>query len=108
MHNAGLVNEKHWVVYLVTMLIAFISVLPFIIYAEKKRKMKQVFLLCIFLLIIAQAIFMISGTSLWLIILGIQIFFIGFNIMEALLPSLISKEAPKWEMISARFLTTLC
>ena len=94
MHNAGLVNEKHWVVYLVTMLIAFISVLPFIIYAEKKRKMKQVFLLCIFLLIIAQAIFMISGTSLWLIILGIQIFFIGFNIMEALLPSLISKEAP--------------
>ncbi|MCZ5569920.1 MFS transporter, partial [Escherichia coli] len=54
----------------------------------------QVFLLCIFLLIIAQAIFMISGTSLWLIILGIQIFFIGFNIMEALLPSLISKEAP--------------
>ena len=37
---------------------------------------------------------MISGTSLWLIILGIQIFFIGFNIMEALLPSLISKEAP--------------
>ncbi len=61
---------------------------------KKKRKMKQVFLLCIFLLIIAQAIFMISGTSLWLIILGIQIFFIGFNIMEALLPSLISKEAP--------------
>lgn len=61
---------------------------------QKKRKMKQVFLLCIFLLIIAQAIFMISGTSLWLIILGIQIFFIGFNIMEALLPSLISKEAP--------------
>lgn len=38
MHNAGLVNEKHWVVYLVTMLIAFISVLPFIIYAEKNVK----------------------------------------------------------------------
>ena len=40
MHNAGLVNEKHWVVHSVTMLIAFISVLPFIIYAEKKKNVK--------------------------------------------------------------------
>ncbi|EST59836.1 MFS family transporter [Proteus hauseri ZMd44] len=94
MSSAGLAKEKHWIVYLVTMLIAFITVLPFIIYAEKKRKMKQVFLLCIFLLIIAQAILIISDSSLWLIIAGIQVFFIGFNIMEALLPSLISKEAP--------------
>ncbi|WP_099074212.1 MFS transporter [Proteus alimentorum] len=94
MSSAGLAKEKHWIVYLVTMLIAFITVLPFIIYAEKKRKMKQVFLFCIFLLIIAQAILILSGSSLWLIIAGIQVFFIGFNIMEALLPSLISKEAP--------------
>ncbi|MBI6542099.1 MFS transporter [Proteus vulgaris] len=94
MSEAGLAKEKHWIVYLVTMLIAFITVLPFIIYAEKKRKMKQVFLFCIFLLIVAQAILIISGSSLWLIIAGIQVFFIGFNIMEALLPSLISKEAP--------------
>lgn len=56
--------------------------------------MKQVFLFCISLLIIAQVILIISGSSLWLIIAGIQVFFIGFNIMEALLPSLISKEAP--------------
>ncbi len=49
-YNAGLlVNEKHWVVYLVTMLIAFISVLPFIIYAEKNVKMKQVSVLTVYL-----------------------------------------------------------
>lgn len=94
MNAAGLPREKHWIVYLVTMLIAFITVLPFIIYAEKKRKMKQVFLFCILLLIIAQAILISSGSALWAIIAGIQVFFIGFNIMEALLPSLISKEAP--------------
>lgn len=35
MNSAGLAKEKHWIVYLVTMLIAFITVLPFIIYAEK-------------------------------------------------------------------------
>lgn len=94
MSKAGLSPEKHWIVYLITMLVAFITVLPFIIYAEKQRKMKQVFLFCIFLLIIAQAILISADATLWLIIAGIQVFFIGFNIMEALLPSLISKEAP--------------
>jgi hypothetical protein len=29
------------------MLISFVSVVPFIIYAEVKRKMKRVFLLCV-------------------------------------------------------------
>lgn len=38
MNSAGLAKEKHWIVYLVTMLIAFITVLPFIIYAEKNVK----------------------------------------------------------------------
>lgn len=94
MDSAGLANEQHWIVYLITMLIAFITVLPFIIYAEKKRKMKQVFLFCILLLIIAQGVLIGASSTLWLIIIGIQLFFVGFNIMEALLPSLISKEAP--------------
>ncbi len=42
MEQAGLPPESHWKVYLVTMLISFVGVLPFIIYAEVKRRMKQV------------------------------------------------------------------
>ena len=55
--------------------------------------MKQVSYCVSFLLIIARYFYDFRN-QLVLIILGIQIFFIGFNIMEALLPSLISKEAP--------------
>ncbi|STM49478.1 transport protein YajR [Escherichia coli] len=44
--DAGFPAAEHWKVYLATMLIAFGSVVPFIIYAEVKRKMKQVFVFC--------------------------------------------------------------
>ncbi|EKT54335.1 MFS transporter [Providencia burhodogranariea] len=94
MANAGYLAKDHWKAYLITMLIAFISVLPFIIYAEKHRKMKQVFLFCIILLALAEITLWLSGNHLWVIFLGLQLFFIAFNIMEAILPSLISKEAP--------------
>ncbi|SQC05574.1 transport protein [Klebsiella pneumoniae] len=38
------------------MVISFISVVPFIIYAEVKRKMKRVFLLCVAILLIAEIV----------------------------------------------------
>ncbi len=94
MTDAGYLAKDHWKAYLVTMLIAFVTVLPFIIYAEKQRKMKQVFLFCIVVLALAEITLWLSGSQLWVIFLGLQLFFIAFNIMEAILPSLISKEAP--------------
>ncbi|REF27102.1 putative MFS family arabinose efflux permease [Xenorhabdus cabanillasii] len=94
MEKAGFPPQQHWKVYLITTLISFIAVLPFIIYAEKKRRMKQVFLLCIGMLFIAEFVLWSLGSHLWGIFAGIQIFFLAFNIMEAILPSLISKEAP--------------
>lgn len=94
MSDAGLDRGLHWKAYLYTMLIAFVSVLPFIIYAEKYRKMKQVFICCVVMMMLAEVTFLLAGKNLWLLYLGLQIFFIAFNVMEAILPSLISKEAP--------------
>lgn len=94
MEQAGLLAQAHWQVYLATMLLSFVGVLPFIIYAEVKRRMKRVFVGCVVMLLIAEAVLWASGNRLWPIIAGIQLFFLAFNIMEALLPSLISKEAP--------------
>ncbi|MEY1609847.1 MFS transporter, partial [Providencia rettgeri] len=89
---AGYLAKDHWKAYLVTMLVAFVSVLPFIIYAEKHRKMKQVFIFCITLLALGEITLWLSGDHLWVIFVGLQLFFVAFNIMEAILPSLISKE----------------
>ncbi|MGM3174991.1 MFS transporter [Dickeya lacustris] len=95
MEQAGLAAQHHWKVYLVTMLVSFAGVVPFVIYAEMKRRMKQVFICCVTLLIVAEFILLQAGNhGLWPLFIGIQLFFLGFNIMEALLPSLISKESP--------------
>jgi MFS family permease len=56
--------------------------------------MRRVFQLCVVLMLVAELVLWHAGTQLSWILAGLQIFFIGFNVMEALLPSLISKEAP--------------
>lgn len=94
MANAGLAPADHWKVYLVTMLVSFAAVVPFIIYAEVKRQMKRVFMGCITVLLLAEIVLLGAGQHLWTIFTGIQLFFLAFNVMEAILPSLISKEAP--------------
>ena len=76
------------------MLIAFGSVVPFIIYAEVKRKMKQVFVFCVGLIVVAEIVLWNAQTQFWQLVVGVQLFFVAFNLMEALLPSLISKESP--------------
>ena len=94
MVKAGLLAADHWKVYLVTMLISFAAVVPFIIYAEVKRQMKRVFMGCITVLLVAEIVLWSAGQHLWVIFAGVQLFFLAFNVMEAILPSLISKEAP--------------
>ena len=93
LESAGFPASEHWKIYLVTMVVSFIAVVPFIIYAEVKRRMKRVFVLCIALLLIAEIVLWGSGNYFWELVAGVQIFFLAFNLMEALL-SLISKEAP--------------
>ncbi|PRD17187.1 MFS transporter [Pantoea coffeiphila] len=92
--RAGLPAAEHWKVYLVTMLIAFVSVVPFIIYAEVKRRMKRVFIFCVALMLVAEVVLWLAGGHFWTLVIGVQLFFVGFNLMEAILPSLVSKESP--------------
>ena len=94
MEQAGFQRQLQWQVYLVTMLISFVAVVPFIIYAEKRRRIKQVFISCILIFLLAEAVLFSAGLQLWFVFAGIQLFFIGFNVLEGLLPSLVSKIAP--------------
>ncbi len=90
----GLEVGQHWYVYLPVMLIAFALMVPPIIIAEKKAKMKQIFMLAIFLAMCAQLLLMFGQNSLWGVAIALLIFFTAFNVLEATLPSMISKIAP--------------
>ena len=94
MQKDGLSLSHHWYIYLPVMLVAFVLMVPPIIIAEKKAKMKQIFMLAIFLAMCAQALLMFGQNSLWGVAFALLIFFTAFNVLEATLPSMISKIAP--------------
>jgi MFS family permease len=94
MEKDGLALSHHWYVYLPVMLVAFVLMVPPIIIAEKKAKMKQIFMMSIFLAMCAQALLMYAQNSLWGVAAALLVFFTAFNVLEATLPSMISKIAP--------------
>ena len=90
----GLSVRQQGLVYLPLLFIGFAVAIPFIIIAEKKRKMRQVFLGAIALMTVALALLALGGQVGVGIILGLLLYFMGFNLLEATIPSWISKRAP--------------
>jgi MFS family permease len=90
----GLEASSHWKIYLPVMLIAFVLMVPPIIIAETKGKLKQVFMGAVALALCGQLILMFMQNSLWGVAGALLIFFTAFNVLEATLPSMISKIAP--------------
>jgi len=86
--------SAQWKLYLPVMGGSFILMVPLVIVAESRRKMKQVFVLSIAMLAAAQIGMALWETSLMVIAVSLFLFFVGFNTLEATLPSLISKIAP--------------
>jgi len=94
MRDAGLESGKHWLVYLPVLVTSMAAIIPLVILAEKKRQMKKVFLGAIAMLIVANCGFVFFHGQLIGLIACLWLFFCGFNLLEATLPSLISKTAP--------------
>jgi len=93
--NQGEINlSDHWQIYLPILFFSFLLMIPIIIFSEKFNKIKIAFLSSIIILFLAQLVFIIFGHSLVGIILALLIYFVGFNFLEASLPSLVSKIAP--------------
>ncbi len=90
----GLSVRQQGLVYLPLLFIGFAVAIPFIIIAEKKRKMRQVFLGAIALMTVALALLALGSQVGVGIILGLLLYFMGFNLLEATIPSWISKRAP--------------
>ncbi len=90
----GLSVRQQGLVYLPLLFVGFAVAIPFIIIAEKRRKMRQVFLGAIALMVVALAVLALGSQVGVGIILGLLLYFMGFNLLEATIPSWISKRAP--------------
>ena len=89
----GIAAEDHWMVYLPVLGLSVIVMVPFIIIAEKKRKMKLVFVAAVATLSMACLGLYLFSDHLWGMVVALFVFFTAFNLLEATLPSLISKIA---------------
>lgn len=92
--TSGMSENDHWMIYLPIMVLSFALMVPAIIYGEKKAKLKPVFVGAIAIMLLAQLLFAGSIDAFWGIIISLSAYFVAFNILEATLPSIISKLAP--------------
>lgn len=82
-----------WHFYLPLLLFAFLLMVPFIIFAEKKQLIKPVFLMSVIAIATCQMLLVFYAENWVSFCILMLIYFVGFNILEASLPSLISKQA---------------
>lgn len=92
--HGALPLAAHWKIYLPAVLASFVLMVPAIILAEKRNKVQPVFVFAIVLLLVTLLAMWLGSTSFVVIAGGLLSFFVAFNILEAMLPSLISRVAP--------------
>ncbi len=93
-HRAGIAVQHHWMVYLPVTLGSFIVAVPGIIWAESRGHMRPVFIGAVALMVLTMLGFAFGYTEPVPLIASLFFFFVAFNVMEALIPSLVSRTAP--------------
>jgi MFS family permease len=87
-------SHNDWMIYLPVLIVSVAVMIPAIIVAEKHRRMKGVFVAAVAGLVVSQAMLYLGARNLYVLLAALTIFFSAFNVMEASLPSLITKAAP--------------
>lgn len=86
--------EEHWKVYLPVVLGSFVLMVPLMVWSEKKAKTKQVKLGAIGLMGLVMLGLVLFAEQGWAVVALLLAYFVGFNLLEATLPSWVSRVAP--------------
>ena len=86
--------KHHWGVWIPVLVLSAIPVLPIIIVSEKKRILKQAVVGAVVALLIASLMVWQLSADWSVLVVALWLFFVGFNLLEASLPSLVAKFAP--------------
>jgi predicted MFS family arabinose efflux permease len=90
----GLPLAEHWQLYLPVVLLSFILMVPAILYADRHDRPKPVLLGAIAILLAVEGLLGVVHPTLPVLALLMLGFFVAFNVLEAMLPSLVSRIAP--------------
>ena len=92
--EGGLALAEHWKLYLPVVLGSFVLMVPAVLYADRRNHSKRVLVSAVALLLVAEAGLAASGGGIATLAVWMLLFFVAFNVLEALLPSLVSRLAP--------------
>jgi MFS family permease len=92
--QAGLPLPQHWKLYLPVVLASFVLMIPGVVYADRKNRPKPVLLAAVALLVVAEAALAALDAGVVLLAGLMLAFFAAFNVLEAMLPALVSRIAP--------------
>lgn len=90
-HELHLPRAEHWKVYLPVFAGSFVLAIPLIILAEKKQQIRTLLLGSTLALILAEAGMALGHTHIDWLLAAFFLFFVGFNFLEAVQPSLVAK-----------------
>ena len=92
--SAGLARADHAQVYAAVMLGALLFMWPCMRHAERRGRLRTVFLACIALIFCSQLMLLGLGRSIWSVAAALLVFFMGFMVLEAVLPAQVTRVAP--------------
>ncbi len=92
--RAGIPVSGHWKIYLPVVVLSFLLMLPPLFWSERRGRLRVVFLASIAMVLVVQLVLVAQPSGLLTFAVLLLVFFAGFNVLEASLPSLISRLAP--------------
>lgn len=94
LRRAGLALDQHWQVYLPVMAGSFALMLPFVLRASRPAQLRRTLVGSVGALLLIQLLMPLLTGGVWLMGLFLLVFFTAFNVLEATLPTLVSRMAP--------------
>ncbi|MFO1325265.1 MAG: MFS transporter [Burkholderiales bacterium] len=94
LRDNGIVAERHWVVYLPVLVVSIALILPLLRQVDRPQRGKPLLNFAVIALIVSQVALALSLHSLPALCVALTLFFAALNLLEAILPSLVSKCAP--------------
>jgi predicted MFS family arabinose efflux permease len=92
---AGLPVDQHWQVYLPVILGSFVLMLPAVLGPGRQERMQAMLMWAIAVLLGTQLLLPLLAGGVWGLAALLLAFFTAFNVLEAGLPSLVSRVAPR-------------
>jgi len=86
--------ERHWLIYLPVILVSLVFMAPLMMLAERRARLRETLVLAGGGLVASLVLLAFAHQSLAGVVCGLLLYFTAFNLLEALMPSMVGRLSP--------------